>query len=96
MGHFSPTSEHEFYCVKCGNKGIPVFRTKNKEIGHLKKLWCMQCKQETNHAECTPYSRYSHDEFLLELNHGNFDKEGNRILPFGIFKDKLMKEGKIV
>lgn len=92
---FHPTGEHEFYCTKCGKKGLPVFRTKGKELGHLKKLWCMNCKQETNHAECQPYTRYGYEEFLLEFENGNFDSEGGRILAFGLFKDKMHKEGKI-
>ena len=34
-------------------------------------------------------------EILLEFNEGNFDEEGNRILPYGEFRAKLNKEGKI-
>ena len=32
--------ESEFYCCKCGTKGIPIARKKGKarEAGHLKKL----------------------------------------------------------
>ena len=33
----------DFYCTKCGTKGIPCFRTvgKEREPGHLKKLFCL-------------------------------------------------------
>ena len=33
----------DFYCTKCGIKGIPVFRTvgTEREPGHLKKLFCL-------------------------------------------------------
>lgn len=42
-----------FYCTKCGNKGIPVPRKAYKIRGkyHLKKLFCPHCKIETNHIE---------------------------------------------
>ena len=43
----------DFYCTKCGMKGIPVFRTigQEREPGHLKKLFCLHCQEETNMAE---------------------------------------------
>ena len=46
---------HDFYCVKCGNKGIPISRRANKFSSkmHLKELWCVHCKDTINHVECT-------------------------------------------
>ena len=89
--------DNEYYCVKCGNKGLPILRQKGKEreLGHLKKLWCLNCQQENNHAEVRPYGAYTYDDFLLEFDYKNFDENGNRILPIGAFKDKLLKEGVI-
>lgn len=48
------TSEHSFYCIQCGNKGIPILRknSRKKEKFHRKKLYCMYCKTEVNHIEC--------------------------------------------
>ena len=88
---------NNFYCTLCGTKGIPIVRQKGKEReqGHLKKLWCLKCIKETDHAEVKPDGKYTYDDFLLEFNNGNFDENGNRILPFGIFKNKLIKEGVI-
>lgn len=88
---------HEFYCCKCGTKGIPVVRQKGKERepGHLKKLFCLTCQEQINHAECIAGSKYQYEDFLLEFNEGNFDETFQRILPYGIFKDKLRKEGVI-
>lgn len=46
--------EHSFYCVQCGNKGIPIRRKYGHQHGkmHLKKLYCIYCKAEINHVEC--------------------------------------------
>jgi hypothetical protein len=50
----SYTSEHSFYCLQCGNKGIPLMRkvAKKKEPFHRKRLYCFHCKTEINHIEC--------------------------------------------
>lgn len=47
-------AEHSFYCVRCGNKGIPIMRKQGHQHGkmHLKKLYCLYCKAEINHVEC--------------------------------------------
>lgn len=88
-------NESSFYCIKCGKKGIPVLRKKGKEreAGHLKKLYCIHCQQEINHVECKPFTYYTYEDFLLERENGNFDEHQNRIMPFGLFKDRMVKEG---
>ena len=45
---------HDFYCIKCGRKGIPCQRRKGHQHsrGHLKKLFCIYCQEEVNHYEC--------------------------------------------
>lgn len=47
-------AEHSFYCIKCGNKGIPLMRKQGFQHGkmHRKKLYCLHCKEEVNHIEC--------------------------------------------
>ena len=44
---------HDFYCLKCGNKGIPLMRARGREREkfHRKKLYCIHCKEEVNHME---------------------------------------------
>lgn len=93
MSGFSLDSE--FYCCKCGTKGIPIIRKKGKErsAGHLKKIFCLKCQQEWNHAECKPFTHYSHEDFLIEFKYNNFDKNGNRILEYNQLKVKI-NEGK--
>ena len=50
MRHFSISN---FYCTKCGNQGIPISRKNGSRRGyqHLKKLYCIYCKEEVNHIE---------------------------------------------
>lgn len=87
--------DEEFYCCKCGQKGISIIRIKGKErgAGHLKKIWCLNCREEANHAECKEWTKYTYDDFLLEFNNNNFDEHQQRKLPYGLFRDKLHKEG---
>lgn len=80
--------DNDFYCVKCGNKGIPIARKKGqeREAGHLKKLYCLKCKDETNHVECKPFSHYEYTDFLDEFENGNFTEDGLRKMSYGEFK----------
>ena len=43
----------EFYCINCGNRGIPVWRKRGRlrEPLHRKALYCTTCKQTVNHVE---------------------------------------------
>lgn len=70
----------EFYCTECGRKGIPVVRRPNqqREAGHLKKLYCLYCKKETNHAEIRPFGSYTVEDFQREYELGRFE-DGNRV-----------------
>lgn len=44
---------HDFYCIHCGNKGVPISRKagKMREKGHYKNLYCIHCKDYTRHLE---------------------------------------------
>ena len=77
----------EFYCTKCGGRGIPIARRvgKQREAGHLKKLYCIYCKEEWNFAEVRPFGDYDYEDFLMEFRNGNFDIEGQRKLPYRQF-----------
>lgn len=85
----------DFYCVKCGNKGIPIMRKngQQREPGHLKRLFCIYCKQEFNHAEIKPFGEYTLRHFQAEREFDNFDEDGNRIIPYRQFIGKLKQKG---
>lgn len=88
--------ESVFYCVNCGTKGIPIMRVRGmeREAGHLKKLFCLKCQKEWNHAECKPFSHYDYKDFLLEKEYDNFDENGNRKMKYGELRS-MINNGKI-
>lgn len=69
---------HDFYCTKCGNKGLSLPRKigQLREPGHLKRMYCFSCKDEINFAEIS--AGYSYDDFKYEYEHNNF-QDGLRI-----------------
>ena len=82
----------DFYCTCCGRKGIPIIRTvgKEKEPGHLKKLYCLYCGEEKNMVEIKPNGKYTLLDFEIEYKNGNF-KEGERIKPYKQFLNDYYK-----
>ena len=92
---------HEFYCCRCGQRGFNVARKRNayRELGHLKKLYCIHCKTEVNFCECDT-TRYTYEDFLFEFKNGNFDEHQNRILTYGELAARvdatLKNENKVV
>lgn len=70
-----------FFCTECGNQGIPIIRKncKLREKGHLKKLYCIHCKKDTNHVEIKEDDHsYEYEDFLLEFRTGRF-VDGQRV-----------------
>lgn len=68
-------TSHDFYCMKCGNKGIPLSRSVGHQHAkhHRKKLYCVYCKIDVNHIECRN---------MMEVNQFKEDFEN------GVFKDE--------
>lgn len=66
---------HEFYCVRCGNRGIPIARNEaaQREKGHLKKLYCIHCKEEVNHYECR--NEQDVKKFKMKFERGDFKND---------------------
>ena len=75
-------AEHSFYCINCGNKGIPLMRKQGfKHSGmHRKKLYCVHCKQEVNHVECKTFDEV--EEFRINFENGGYKDEAKEILCF--------------
>ena len=86
----------QFYCTQCGSKGIPIqrIRGQEREAGHLKKIYCLKCKCQTNHCEVKPYTKYDYEDFKVEFEYGNFNEEGQRKYAYGQLKE-LIRNGQI-
>ena len=69
------TMEHSFYCIKCGNKGIPLPRKlgRQREKFHRKKMYCIFCKEVVNHIECRTYAEV--EQFKIDFEEGVFKDE---------------------
>ena len=84
-----------FYCTCCGNRldySIPRIKGKEREASHLKKLFCLKCQAEKNCAECREWTTYDSRDFKFEFQKGNFDNEGNRKMPYKLFKNEHLIE----
>lgn len=66
---------HDFYCINCGNKAIPIMR--NSGFGHTKhhrkKLYCPFCKLTCNAIEIKNYE--DKEWFLTQFKKGMFQEE---------------------
>ena len=73
---------HDFYCLKCGNLGIPIMRQRGHERGkfHRKKLYCLHCKQEVNHMECRTDEEVR--EFKDAFERGEFVNEAEESVSY--------------
>ena len=71
--------QSRFFCTKCGKEGLPVYRKMGQErkSGHLKKLYCLYCGEETNHCEIKDSGKYTYEDFEQEFKMGRFI-EGKR------------------
>lgn len=67
-------SQSRFFCTNCGKEGIPIQRKTGhqREAGHLKKLYCIYCQQEVNHAEIRAIGGYTEEDFKKEFELGRF------------------------
>lgn len=74
--------EHNFFCINCGKKGIPLRRKVGFQHSrfHRKKLYCPYCKKEVNHIECK--TQEDIDEFLENFNNGVYKDEAEESLSF--------------
>lgn len=82
----------DFYCLQCGNRGIPLPRSKGhrREKFHRKKLYCPHCKTDVNHAEVKNYTEVL--EFKENFNKGIYAVEAKESISF-IEKERSLKNG---
>lgn len=68
-------------CTQCGKEGICIPRRagQQREAGHLKNIYCLYCKKETNHVEIRPFGSYRDEDFDLEFKTGRFLEDGTRV-----------------
>ena len=84
-----------FFCTQCGKETISIARTKSKqrEGGHLKKLYCLNCKKENNCVEIRGlFDDYNIEDFNFEFTNNNFTKEGQRKLSYNELVKEVEKE----
>ena len=76
------TVMHDFYCLKCGRKGLPVHRRIGHQHAkfHRKKLYCFYCQEEINHMECRTQAEI--DEFKAAFERGDFVDEAEESICF--------------
>lgn len=70
-------SVHRFFCINCGNEGIPLARSISliKSAEHRKKLYCIYCKCYVNHIECRNETEI--ELFKENFKNGVFKEEAN-------------------
>ena len=80
-------SEHSFYCMRCGRKGLPIARrdSHNYSKHHRKRLWCPWCGMEVNHIECRNDSEVY--EFKQAFEAGEYKEEAEESVEY-IKKEK--------
>lgn len=66
---------HDFYCINCGHKSIPIMRNSGHTHAskHRKRLYCPFCKIEVNHIEVRNLEEK--EWFLKKFNEGFFKEE---------------------
>ena len=66
---------HDFYCLNCGHKGIPISRKRGQQRGqfHRKKLYCIYCATECNHMEIR--NQEEKEIFMEAYNNGEYREE---------------------
>lgn len=74
-----PTKESIFYCTNCGNRnyGLPRKANRLKKGGHLKKVYCVHCREVYNNYECRTVLDI--EEFKEKFENGEF-AEVNKFL----------------
>ena len=69
---------NDFFCTQCGFKiSLPRKKSKKREGGHLKKIYCCTCKKEVNFVECNNIN-YCYADYKQEIKDGVFENSDIR------------------
>ena len=73
-------TSNDFYCINCGNKGLPVQRNRGHQHKsfHREKLYCIYCKTEVNHIEVK--NNFEAEKFKEEFERGAYIDEAKESL----------------
>lgn len=73
---------HDFYCINCGQKGIPITRQRSqrREAFHRKLMYCWHCKHTVNHIECR--NDEERQQFLADFAAGIYAAEAAEELKY--------------
>lgn len=73
---------HDFYCIHCGSKSIPLQRAGNKMKlkNHRKNMYCPTCRRIVNHIECR--NQFEVEEFLEDFKNGVYEDEARAELEY--------------
>ena len=73
---------HDFYCINCGKKGIPLARKRGHQHSsfHRKKLYCIYCQKEVKMVECK--NEFEVQEFLENYANGVYEDEAKESLSY--------------
>lgn len=73
---------HDFYCINCGKKGIPLARKRGHQHSsfHRKKLYCIYCQKEVNMVECK--NEFEVQEFLENFKNGVYEDEAKKSIHY--------------
>lgn len=89
MAKGTPFDIHDFYCLNCGRRNLPLARSRSLQHkgGHRKNLYCIYCKKEVNHIEIR--TQQEKDEFLENFNKGLYKEEAEESIRFNEQKGRM-------
>lgn len=77
------------YCLNCGEKGLPIWRSKGKRRGrgHRKVLYCPNCRETVNHLELETMEQV--EQFKKDFAEGKYRAEAEESIRY--VKEKHVK-----
>jgi len=78
----------DFWCINCGNKGIPIMRERGsiRAQGHRKALYCIHCRMTINHIETRNVEEAQ--QFREDFDAGLYKEEAKESIAFDKQRNK--------